>query len=70
LDSNFFVLGGKWRLWQAKQLDYAPFQQEYIDYVDRAFGQDGGNKTLNMARSAETFLLGPWNVPDGSWPPQ
>jgi len=51
LDENMLILGAKWRMWQIKGFDYASMQEEYIDYVDRKYGNDGGAKTLSMVGS-------------------
>lgn len=68
LDGNMVILGVKWRFFDIKGWDYAPKQQEYLDYVNRAYANDGGARTLNMARSRVGFLISPANVPDGFWP--
>lgn len=66
LDENMFVLGAKWRMWQIKGFDYAALQTEYIDYVDRKFGNDGGAKTLSLASPRVGYLAS--TVQDGNFP--
>ncbi len=68
LDYNMLVLGAKWRWMQIKQLDYAPMQAEYMDYVNRKGAKDGGMKTLSLTPQPEQFLIGPQNIADGNWP--
>lgn len=68
LDENIFILGAKWRMWAIKGFDYASMQQEYIDYCDRKFGNDGGAKTLNMSKSRGTFLINSYQTQDGNYP--
>jgi hypothetical protein len=68
LDENIFILGAKWRMWAIKGFDYAAMQQEYVDYCDRKFANDGGAKTLNMSRSRGTFLINSGNVQDSNYP--
>jgi hypothetical protein len=68
LDENMIILGAKWRMWQIKGFDYAAFQQEYQDYVDRKYGNDGGAKTLSLPGTRANFLLSSGNVQDGSYP--
>lgn len=65
LDENLFILGGKWRFLQAKGLEYAPHQREYLDYVDRRKAMDGGAPTLSLSSNRS----GLYNalIPDGSW---
>jgi hypothetical protein len=48
LDENMLILGAKWRLWQIKGFDYAAMQEEYIDYVERKYANDGAAKTLSL----------------------
>lgn len=66
LDENVFILGAKWRLWQIKGFDYAAMQQEYQDYVDRRFANDGGAKTLSMVGSRVGLYQS--IVQDGNFP--
>ena len=68
LDSNMVLLGLKWRWMQIKQLDYAPLQAEYLDYVNRNGAKDGGMKTLSLVPPRDQYLIGPQNVADGNWP--
>ena len=68
LDDNFFILGAKWRYFQIKGFDYASMQKEYIDYIDRSYGNDGGAKTLSLVPLRYTQLVGSQQVPDGNWP--
>lgn len=69
LDSQAVILGLKWRWFQIKGLDYAPMQQEYLDFVDRQFANDRGAKTLRMDKNnMESFLITPASVADGYWP--
>ena len=68
LEDNIFIMGAKWRFFQIKQLDYAPLQQEYLDYVNRRIGQDGGATVLDLAKgSVDSYLISPAQVPDGNW---
>lgn len=67
LDENMFILGGKWRFLQAKGLEYAPHQREYLDYVDRCKAKDGGASILRMS-SHSYDGMNPAFVPDGNWP--
>ncbi|MEJ0092822.1 MAG: hypothetical protein WDN46_14295 [Methylocella sp.] len=66
LDENIFILGAKWRMWQIKGFDYAAFQQEYQDYVDRKYGNDGGAKTLSLPSPRVGYFASV--VQDGSFP--
>ena len=62
------VLGLKWRIWQIKGFDYSDMQQEYQDYVDRKYANDGGAKTLSLSRGYGGGLLGAGIVQDGFFP--
>lgn len=69
LEDNMMILGVKWRFFQIKQLDYAPLQAEYIDYVNRRIVQDGGATTLRLDRGSDgDFFISPANVQDGNFP--
>ena len=68
LDENMFILGAKWRMWQVKGYDYSAMQQEYQDYCDRKYANDGGAKTLSMSGVRANLLLSSGNVQDGNWP--
>ncbi len=68
LEDNIFIMGCKWRFFEVKQLDFAPKQAEYIDYVNRRIAMDGGATVLNLARgSVDSYLISPAQVPDGNW---
>lgn len=68
LDPHAIILGTKAEFFRIKGWDYASMQQEYVDYVNRKYSNDGGNKTLNMATSRYGVFISPSNVPDGGWP--
>lgn len=69
LEDNIFIMGAKWRFFQIKQLDYAPLQAEYLDYVNRRIAMDGGATVLDLSRgSVSEYLISPSQVPDGNWP--
>ncbi|TCL70537.1 hypothetical protein [Rhizobium sp. BK251] len=69
IDAQALVLATKWRLWQAKGFEYAAMQAEYLDYVQRLGGRDGGAADLTLARPVrDPYLLGPDNVQDGYFP--
>ena len=70
LDSQMLILGAKWRMWQIQGYDYQPMQQEYIDYCERLYANDGGAKTqnLDMSQSRWSYLITSSNVQDGNWP--
>lgn len=67
-DDNIFILGGKWRFLQAKGLEYAPQQQEYLDYVGRRKAQDGGAQKLSLSPRGYHTLVSPANIRDGFFP--
>ena len=70
VDGQAIVLDVKWRLWQAKGFQYAAYQQEALDYMNRLAARDGGNPDLYLGRRRgwNDFLISPWSVQDGSWP--
>lgn len=69
ISDQALILSTKWRLWQAKGFDYAAFQQEYLDYVSRLAGRDGGSPDLSLSGNlSNRLLLDAWNVQDGNFP--
>lgn len=69
LEDEMLVMDLKWRFFQIKQLDYAPLQAEFLDYVNRRIAQDGGNTVLSLAHGGVSdYLISPAQVPDGNWP--
>jgi hypothetical protein len=68
LDDQMIILGIKWRYFQIKGFDYGALQQEYVDYVDRAYANDGGAKTLRLSPPRTNVFISPGNVQDGSFP--
>jgi hypothetical protein len=68
LNDQMFILGVKWRMWQVKGFEYAAFQQEYIDFVNREKARDGGMPDLQMGRRKYPYLISSANVQDGSYP--
>lgn len=68
LDYNMLILDTKWRLWQIKGFDFAPLQMEAIDYINRAYANDGGAKTLSLPSKRANMALTTGLTSDGSWP--
>ncbi len=68
ISGDAMVLGAKWRLFQIKGFDYQPLQQEYIDFVDQLYANDGGNKTLNLSPLRQNMFITSSNVQDGFFP--
>ena len=66
LDENMMILGVKWRMWQIKGFDYGAMQQEYVDYCDRCYANDGGLKTVTMSKSRAGIYAS--LVQDGNFP--
>ncbi len=69
IDAQAMILATKWRLWQAKGFAYGALQAESNDYISRLAARDGGAPDLTLGKNRGGFpLIGPYNVPDGSWP--
>ncbi len=68
LDAQAIMLGVKWRWLQAKRYQYADFQQEYLDYVDRLKARDGGNRIQSLSPEPGPDYITPSSTPDGFWP--
>lgn len=68
LSANALMLGVKWRWAQAKRYQYADYQQEYLDYVDRLKARDGGNRIQSLSPEPAPDYITPSSTPDGFWP--
>lgn len=68
LDAQALMLGVKWRWAQAKRYQYADYQQEYLDYVDRLKARDGGNRIQSLSPEPAPDYITPSSTPDGFWP--
>ncbi len=69
IDAQAIILSTKWRLWQAKSLEYGAMQAEANDYVARLAARDGGSADLSLSKRRDNyFLLGPQNIQDGAFP--
>jgi hypothetical protein len=67
-DPQMLILDTKWRFWQIKGFDYLPMQMEARDYIDRAYGNDGGAKTLSITNKRFNMALTTGLVQDGNYP--
>lgn len=68
LDGDALIMGAKWRYWQIKGFDYQALQAEQIDFVNRLYANDGGNKTLSLAPMRQNLFISSSNVQDGFFP--
>jgi hypothetical protein len=68
LSAQAIIMGVKWRYFQIKGWDYAPLQAEAVDFVNRLYANDGGNKTLSLAPMRQNLFITSSNVQDGSYP--
>ena len=68
LHGQALMLGVKWRWAQAKRYQYADYQQEYLDYVDRLKARDGGNRIQSLTPEPSPDYITPSSTPDGFWP--
>lgn len=68
LDAQAIMLGVKWRWAQTKRYQYADYQQEYLDYVDRLRARDGGNRIQSLSPEPSPDYITPSSTPDGFWP--
>jgi len=69
LDGIALTLGLKWRWAQAKRYQYADYQAEWQEYVDRRKARDGGTRVLSIAPVMDDdYLIDSRNVQDGFYP--
>jgi hypothetical protein len=69
LDDRALIKGLKWRFKKIKGYGgWEDDRNDYIDFVDRLIGRDGGSPTLSLTKRVHPFLLDPLNaVADGYW---
>jgi hypothetical protein len=69
LDSQAIILDVKWRFLEAKGIPTAAsMQSEAMEYISQLIARDGGAPTLTMGRRFQPYLIGSWQVQDGSYP--
>lgn len=68
LNPQMLIMGIKWRFFQIKGMAYAPLQTEYVDFVEREIGRDGGNTVMSLVRIPRQILITDGSVQDGNWP--
>lgn len=69
LDGQALIMGLKWRWAQAKRYQYADYQAEWQEYVNRRKAQDGGTRVLSLSSVVDDdYLIDSRNVQDGFYP--
>ncbi len=69
LDDRALVMGLKWRFKKIKGYGgWETDRDDYIDWVDRLIGRDGGAETLSMVKRVHPIFISPANVQDGFFP--
>jgi hypothetical protein len=69
LDDRALIDGLKWRFKKAKGYGgWEDDRSDYIDFVDRLIGRDGGAETLSMVKRVHPIFISPANVQDGFFP--
>lgn len=64
---DVMISGLKLRFWQVKGFDFSGLQGEFEQALGAAIAQDGGAKTLNIARRGTSMLLSSGSVPDSGF---
>lgn len=69
LDDRALIMSLKWRFKKIKGYGgWEDDRNDYIDFVDRLIGRDGGAETLSYTRRVHPFLINPeYAVQDGNW---
>jgi hypothetical protein len=69
LDDRALIKGLKWRFKKIKGYGgWEDDRNDYIDFVDRLIGRNGGAETLSYVKRVHPFLIDPINaVADGFW---
>jgi len=68
LDDRALILSLKYRFWGQKGFNYLPMQQEYVDWVDRLVGRDGGSGSISLVKRQHPLFISPSAVQDGFFP--
>lgn len=58
----------KLKFWETKGFDTTAFRDDFLYLFNNATGRDKGAPVLSMTQKVYPILIGPWSVPDGSWP--
>ena len=72
-DSTFFntrmmINGLKLKLWQIKGFDTTTLQNDFNRIFNQAMARNQGAPRLTLSPRPANIYIGPWNIPDGSWP--
>jgi hypothetical protein len=69
LDDRALINGLKWRFKKIKGYGgWEDDRNDYVDFVDRLIGRDGGAETLSMVKRVHPIFISPANVQDGFFP--
>jgi hypothetical protein len=69
LDDRALIMGLKWRFKKVKGYGgWEDDRNDYIDFVDRLVGRDGGASTLSYVKRVHPIFISPANVQDGFFP--
>lgn len=58
----------KFKFYDLKGFPNAGVQQDFLRVFNSVTGKDVGAKILSLAPRPTSEYIGPWSVPDGSWP--
>jgi hypothetical protein len=67
---NLMTAGLKYYFLRAKKLDFIAEMMEFQEILSACKAQDVPQPTQSLAPEAIPPYVGPWSVPDGSWPTQ
>jgi len=68
LDDDLLIKGLKWKFKKEKGWNYVDDKNDWIDYVDEMWAQDGARPTLNIVKRVNPIFISPANVQDGFFP--
>jgi hypothetical protein len=69
LDDRALIKGLKWRFKKIKGYGgWEDDRNDYVDFVDRLIGRDGGSGTLSLVKRVHPIFISPANVQDGFYP--
>ena len=67
-NSRMMINGVKLKLFQIKGFDTKTLQADYERSFNNAMSRNQGAPRLTLSPRPANIYIGPWNIPDGSWP--
>lgn len=66
-DDQLMINGIKLLWLQAKGLEWAPVERQFLSRLEVMQARTQGAKKLSLSRDLPSIYIGPWSIPDGNW---